>query len=223
MFSPYGTQAWFSPVLAKPQPDWPANTRVTGFPFYDKLEAGHALSPELHAFLNGGPPPVVFTLGSSAVFAAGRFFEESAAAAERLGIRAVLLVGGDSRNLPGRALPETITVAPYAPYSELFPRAAAVVHQGGIGTTAQALRAGTPMLVAPFSHDQPDNGARAERLGCARVLSLKNYRARTAAGELRAILSDRKYSDSASAVARMVAAEDGVGPACDGLEAALAN
>jgi UDP:flavonoid glycosyltransferase YjiC (YdhE family) len=223
MFSPYGTQAWFSPVLAKPQPDWPANTRITGFPFYDKLEPGQALSPELHAFLNGGPPPVVFTLGSSAVFTAGRFFEESAAAAERLGIRAVLLVGGDSRNLPRRALPETIAVAPYAPYSELFQRASAIVHQGGIGTIAQALRAGKPMLVTPFSHDQPDNGARVERLGCARVLSLKNYRVRRVARELHAILSDRKYSDSASVVARTVVAEDGVGAACDGLEAALAN
>jgi UDP:flavonoid glycosyltransferase YjiC (YdhE family) len=223
MFSRFGTQAWFSPVLARPQPDWPAKARVTGFPFYDKLEPGQALSPELGAFLNSGPPPVVFTLGSSAVLTAGRFFEESAAAAERLGIRAILLVGPDSRNSLPQALPETIAVAPYAPYSQLFPRAAAIVHQGGVGTTAQALRAGKPMLVAPFSHDQPDNAARVERLGCARVLSLKNYRARTIARELHAILADRKYADAASSAACEIAAEDGVGAACDGLEAVLAG
>jgi rhamnosyltransferase subunit B len=223
MFSRYGTQAWFSSVMARPQPDWPANTTVTGFPFYDKLGPGLGLSDGLKEFLDGGPAPVVFTLGSSAVFAAGRFFEESAQAADRLGIRAVLLVGTDARNRPQGTLPRTIAVAEYAPYSELFPRAAAVVHQGGIGTTAQAIRAGRPMLVAPFSHDQPDNAARMERLGAARVLALKNYRAKRVAGELQAILEKGSYVDSAMRAARKIEAEDGVRAACDGLEAAVAH
>jgi UDP:flavonoid glycosyltransferase YjiC (YdhE family) len=223
MFSRYGTQAWFCSVIAKPQPDWPANTTVTGFPFYDKLGPGSGLSSELKEFLDAGPVPVVFTLGSSAVFAAGRFFEESARAAQRLGVRAMLLVGSEARNRPQRILPKTIAIADYAPYSELFPRAAAVVHQGGIGTTAQAIRAGRPMLVTPFSHDQPDNAARMERLGAARVLALKNYRAERVAGELQALLERQEYLDSATRVARVVTAEEGVRAACDGLEAALAN
>lgn len=223
MFSRYGTQAWFSRVMAKPQPDWPAHTTVTGFPFYDKLGPGLGLSRELKEFLDAGPAPIVFTLGSSAVFAAGRFFEESAGAAERLGVRALLLTGPDSRNRPGRAVPKTIALAEYAPYSELFPRAAAVVHQGGIGTTAQAIRAGRPMLVTPFSHDQPDNAARMERLGAARVLALKNYRAQSVARELQAILEKERYVDSAMRAAAIIGAEDGVRAACDGLEASLAN
>jgi UDP:flavonoid glycosyltransferase YjiC (YdhE family) len=223
MFSRYGTQAWFSSVMAKPQPDWPTNTSVTGFPFYDKLGPGLGLSGELKEFLDAGAAPVVFTLGSSAVFAAGRFFEESARAAQRLGVRAMLLVGSEARNRPQRILPKTIAIADYAPYSELFPRAAAVVHQGGIGTTAQAIRAGRPMLVTPFSHDQPDNAARMERLGAARVLALKNYRAERVAGELQALLERQEYLDSATRVARVVTAEEGVRAACDGLEAALAN
>lgn len=223
MFSRYGTQAWFSSVMAAPQPDWPTRTAVTGFPFYDKLGPELGLSDELKEFLEAGPAPVVFTLGSSAVFAAGRFFEESANAVERLGIRAVLLVGTDVRNRPQRTLPKTIAMANYAPYSELFPRATAVVHQGGIGTTAQTIRAGRPMLVAPFSHDQPDNAARMERLGAARVLALKNYRAEKVARELQAILERREYVDSAIRAARAIAAEDGVRAACDGLEAALSE
>src|SRR5581483_9012420 len=76
MFSPYGTQGWFSHVLANPQPDWPERTIITGFPFYDKLEPGRGLSPELAQFLDAGPAPVVFTLGSSAVFDAGPFYAE---------------------------------------------------------------------------------------------------------------------------------------------------
>ena len=223
MFSPFGTQAWFSSVIAKPQADWPANTAVTGFPFYDKREPGLGMSAELERFLEAGPAPVVFTLGSSAVFAAGRFFEESARAAERLGIRAVLLAGTDARNRPRWTLPGSIAVAEYAPYSELFPRAAAVVHQGGIGTTAQVIRAGRPMLVAPFSHDQPDNAARMVRLGAARVLALKSYRAERVARELQPILQNREYMNAAMRAARTIAAEDGVRAACDGLEAALAR
>ncbi len=85
MFSPYGTQAWFSRVLASPQVDWPAKTSITGFPFYDKLVPGEGLSAELADFLDAGPPPVVFTLGSSAVFDAGPFYSESADAVKALG------------------------------------------------------------------------------------------------------------------------------------------
>ena len=67
MFSPWLNQAWFSPVLASPQPDWPAGLTATGFPIYDKHESNQGLSPEIEKFLAAGDPPVVFTLGSSAV------------------------------------------------------------------------------------------------------------------------------------------------------------
>ncbi len=103
---------------------------------------------------------MVFTLGSAAVLAAGDFYEVSAKAALRLGIRAVLLIGTDPRNRLQQALPDSICVAEYAPYSALFSRASLVVHQGGVGTTAQCLRAGKPMLIMPYSHDQPDNARR---------------------------------------------------------------
>ena len=61
-------------------------------------------------------------------------------------------------------------MAEYAPYSALFSRASLVVHQGGVGTTAQCLRAGRPMLIMPYSHDQPDNARRMRRMGVARVI-----------------------------------------------------
>ena len=178
MFSPYGTQAWFSKVLATPQPDWPSKTSITGFPFYDKLLPGQGLSPELQAFLDAGPPPVVFTLGSSAVFDAGTFYTESVEALKTLGCRGILLVGLDPRNQPKVALPAGVIAAEYAPFSELFARAAAVAHQGGAGTTAQALRAGVPMCVVPHSHDQPDFARRCAELGVARTVSRGQYRAR---------------------------------------------
>jgi len=221
MFSPFGTQAWFSRVLAKPQQDWPPRTTITGFPFYDKLEPGQGLSTELAAFLDAGPAPVVFTLGSSAVFDARAFYTESLKAVHGMGLRAVLLIGRDVRNALQGKVPDTVFVAEYAPYSELLPRAAVTVHQGGIGTTAQALRAGHPMIVMPFSHDQPDNARRVERLGVGRVLPRGRYKADRLAKELNTLLTDRAYAAAAIRTASEMAAEDGVRAACDGLEALI--
>jgi UDP:flavonoid glycosyltransferase YjiC (YdhE family) len=220
MFSPYGTQAWFSRVLAQPQTDWPPKTSITGFPFYDRFAPGQGLSAELADFLAAGPPPVVFTLGSSAVLNAGAFYAESAGAVKMIGCRAVLLVGADPRNRPPRPLGADIIVTEYAPYSELFSRAAAVVHQGGAGTTGQALRAGVPMCVVPYSHDQPDFARRCVDLGVARIVQRNSYRARRAARELERLLTDDSYRSAAQVTAAGMAKEDGIAAACEGLERA---
>ncbi|MBT9331972.1 glycosyltransferase [Paracidobacterium acidisoli] len=211
--------ALFSKVLAAPQLDWPTRTLITGFSFYDGDAGKTELTPELERFLAAGPPPLVFTLGSAAVMHAGDFYEQSARAAEMLGQRAVLLVGTDERNLPKHPVPDSICVTPWAPYSALFPRASAIIHQGGVGTTAQALRAGRPMLVMPYSHDQPDNARRVRRLGVARVLQRKAYNARSAARIIEEMLSTSSCAENAAAVARSMLEEDGVRAACDALEA----
>ena len=174
------------------------------------------MPPELARFLDAGPPPLVITLGSSAVVDAGPFYEHSVAAAKRLGRRAALLVGKNPRNRPA-SLPEGIVAFAYAPYSELFPRAAAIVHQGGIGTTAQAMRSGRPMLVMPYAHDQPDNAERVRRLGVARTIARQRYTPARAAAELRHLLDNPVYRQRASAVGRKIQQEDGVRAACDAL------
>jgi UDP:flavonoid glycosyltransferase YjiC (YdhE family) len=211
--------ALFSSVMGAPQPDWPRSAKITGFAFYDGTGDEGRLPPELAAFLESGLPPLIFTLGSAAVMHAGDFYEQSAEAAELLGQRAVLLIGADDRNLPKRKLPDTICVTRYAPYSQIFPRASVIIHQAGIGTTAQALRAGRPMLVMPYSHDQPDNARRVRRLGVAEVLGRKQYRAKEAARLIWQLLSDNAYAARATAVAAKIAAENGAVAACDALEA----
>jgi UDP:flavonoid glycosyltransferase YjiC (YdhE family) len=97
----------------------------------------------------------------------------------------------------------------------------AVVHQGGIGTTAQAMRSGRPMLVVPYAHDQPDNAGRVTRLGIARTIARHRYTPARAAAELRELLDNPGYSKRASEAGERVRAEDGVGAACDALEALL--
>ena len=217
--SPHLVLALFSRVMGPPQRDWPSNTLVTGFPFYDESQRG--LSPELTKFLAEGEPPIVFTLGSSAVLNAGTFYRESIAATEVLGKRAVLLVGDDPLNQAHGPLPSNVIALPYAPYFKIFPRASVIVHQGGIGTCGQAMRAGTPMLVMPFGGDQYDNAARLERLGVARTIMRNKYTAERAAIEINELLSNSTYRGEAEKLAQQVRAEDGVRVACDAIEEQL--
>ena len=221
--SPALVLALFSAHFAAPPPDWPPQTCVTGFPFHDLLAGDDVgLSTDLARFLDAGPPPVVFTLGTSAVRTAGDFFAQSLDAAEALGRRAVLLVGPDPRNRPARASrSDDVILAEYAPCSGLFPRAAAVVHQGGIGTTAQALRAGVPALVVPFAHDQPDNAARVRRLGVGRVLPRSRYRAARVAAELRALLNGETYARPARELGERIRRENGAETAAEVLTVGL--
>jgi rhamnosyltransferase subunit B len=217
--SPSLILALFSKLLADKQADWPPRVVQTGFPMYDR-EGPAGLSPELARFLDEGPPPIVFTLGVTAGMVAGSFFEQSVAAARLLGRRSVLLVGKDGRDLPA-SLPEGVAAFHYAPFSEVFPRAAAIVHAGGIGTTGLAMKSGRPMLVVPFAHDQPDNADRLARLGVARTLSRTRYTSARVADELGRLLDDPAYSRRASEVAGEVRLEDGVKAACDALETLL--
>lgn len=217
-FSPYLVLALFSSTYAKPQPDWAKNTVITGFSFFDGSEGGAKLTPELEEFLDAGDPPIVFTLGSAAVMAPGRFYEESVEAAKVLNRRGVLLIG---KNAPPTNIPSSVIAVSYAPYSQIFPRACAIVHQGGIGTTAQALRAGHPTLVMPYSHDQPDNAARLERLGTSRTISRKHYLAPRVAGQLRELLENPSYTEKAGAIKDLIRSENGAITACDAIEKQL--
>ena len=188
--SPAMVLALFSSVLAKPQPDWPPNTRVTGFAFYDRRDffGETEMQQELKKFLDDGPPPIVFTLGSSAFWVAKDFYRDSIKAAQALGQRALLLIG-HARNLPTEPLPEGVAAFEYAPFSQVLPRARAIVHQGGVGTTGQGMRSGRPVLVVPHAHDQFDNAARVVRSGCGRMIARPRYNARSATKELEALLA----------------------------------
>lgn len=204
-FSPHGTLALFSSALGAPQPDWPARTTVTGFPFFNRAIP---MPDAVVRFLDAGDAPAVFTLGSSAVHNAGMFWDESLAALAALGGRALLLVGRDPSALEA-TLPPHILAVDRAPHDQIFPRASVVVHQGGVGTTGQAMRAGRPQLVVPHAHDQFDNAYRVRQRGLGRVLYPRQYTAARVMTTIRALLDHPAYATQASAVARQVRGEDG--------------
>jgi UDP:flavonoid glycosyltransferase YjiC (YdhE family) len=201
---------WYAP----PQADWSPQIRLTGFPLYDE----RGVSPfdeSLDDFLRSGSPPVAFTPGS-AMWKADAFFAEGAKACKILGRRGLLL-SRHADHIPGD-LPEGVIHVPYAPFSELLPRCAAIVHHGGIGTTAQAMASGVPQLIMPFSHDQPDNADRVKELGVAEVLWPRQFTSRKIAAALTRILDNPKVKEACNAVARRFQSTDAIGRTCDLIE-----
>jgi MGT family glycosyltransferase len=201
----------FRPAL----PGDPPQGAICGFPWYDGGRDA-ALDPELEHFLAAGEPPVVFTLGSAAVHSARDFFDLAARACARLGRRGVLLVG---RDIPGpRALPRGVIAIPWAPHSRLMPRALVNVHHGGIGSTAQALRAGRPALVIPHAYDQFNNAVRVVALAAGRMLARHRATAARLADDLERCISDDAIAARAADLGRRLAAEDGARTAAGHLE-----
>lgn len=202
--------AWF----AAPQPDWPADLRLTGFPLYD--HGGEAPLPhEVERFLDAGEPPVAFTAGTANA-SSHAFFDASVRACQLSGRRA-LLVTQDERQLPS-PLPAGMAHFRYVPFKALLPRVAAFVHHGGIGTTSQALLAGVPQLVRPMGFDQYDNALRAVQLGVAKRLLPRRYRPRAVAKALDGLVGDASVRARCTEVVRRMADEpSGVANACDAL------
>ena len=155
------------------------------------------------------------------MWVADDFYQTSIEAAQALGRRALLLVGDDGNTLRAQRLPETIGVFDYAPHSAVMPRASVIVHQGGVGTTAQALRAGRPMMVVPFGQDQPDNARRCVELGVGRTIARKDYRPGSVTAELSKLLADPRHAMKAAEVSAIVKSEHGVATACDAIERVL--
>ena len=185
---------WYSPELnicmwpepfGKIEADWPANSVLTGFPLYD--EAGATpLPPELVQFLDAGDKPICFTPGSAMMFG-HEFFTAAADACQRLKRRGVLLTRYPEQ-IP-KSLPAGVIHCAYAPFTQLLPRAAALVHHGGIGTTSQAYAAGIPQLLMPMAHDQFDNADRIARLNLGDWLPRKKFTTPRVSEKLARLLS----------------------------------
>ena len=201
---------WFGP----PQPDWPPQTVLTGFPLYDESD-GEEPSSEVARFLDEGDPPIIFTPGS-AMRHGEQFFRASLEACQLLGRRGMLLTRYADQ-LPAQ-LPIEVRHFDYVPFSQLLPRCAALVHHGGIGTLVQGLAAELPQLATPMAHDQPDNAVRLQRLGVGRALRPAAYRGPAVARELEPLLSSREVAASCRAAAQKLRGSDAVERACDLIE-----
>jgi rhamnosyltransferase subunit B len=200
---------WFAQLA----PDWPAQTRLCGFPLFD--ESGQVELPsDLREFLAAGPAPIVFTPGS-AMQHGQSFFQAALDACQSMNCRAVFLTMYPQQ-LPA-SLPATIRHFRYVPFSRILPEAAAIVHHGGIGTSAQALAAGVPQLIMPMGYDQPDNAYRLEKLGVGVSLSVSRFTGPNVAARLRELLRP-EVRTRCQELAKNLAGERSMEKACAAIE-----
>ena len=204
---------WFG----HPQPDWPPAVRLTGFPLFDEgQEAG--LDSDVEAFLNAGEPPLVFMPGSL-MRRADRLFRTAVRACRERGLRAVLLSRFDHQ-IPG-ALPDGVRHFSYVPLGRILPRARALIHHGGIGTCAQAFRAGVPQLIHPMAYDQYDNAWRVKRLGVGDWLRPPDWREDAAAAKLQALAASASVRERCRAVAETFRGKDALDDTCQTIESII--
>jgi UDP:flavonoid glycosyltransferase YjiC (YdhE family) len=205
-----------------PQPvDWPKYVHMTGFCFWDATTTWHE-PQELRAFLSDPTPIVAISSGSmsptvSDAFA--DFYHTSIAAVRNAGARA-LVVGAAPSVLP-TPLPEGVLALPFAPFSHIYPHCVAVIHHGGVGSIAQALRAGKPMLVVPWGFDQFLLGKRVADIGVGEWVNRKQYTVNRASKLVTTLLANQRYTQQAQVIATQLARENGVVALCDQIEVSL--
>lgn len=188
---------WFASV----QPDWPSPFFQGDFPIMPS-EATASLSPQLERFLSEGEAPIAFTPGTGHRHAA-QYFATALKTLERLKRRG-LFITPYAAQVPDN-LPPQIMWLDHAPFKLLLPRLAALVHHGGIGTTADAFRSGTPQLIVPYAFDQFDNGLRAKNLGVADVLLARQMTVRRLHNRLVHLLSSGAVAQSCVEVSERAA------------------
>lgn len=218
-----------SPHFSQPILDrWP-HAHLTGFWFDDPPRSATVTTtgePRLDEFLAGGPPPLVLTFSSLVVRDAAAVTAAHAVAAARIGRRLVIQrgwAGLGAEHLPPSFDPGAVCFVGHISHAALFPRSAAVIHHGGVGTTAQALRCGRPMLVEPYCNDQFYNAARVAALGIGAALSPRDASADRLAEVLERIVLTEQTQKRVAEVAAAVAAEDGLRRACDLIESQLTS
>lgn len=200
-------------------PDWPASTAMPGFISWE--DPGSGLAPEVRAYLDSGPDPVLVTLGTSAATHARELFSRIAAAVDEMDVRGLFLVGSEDnikerlRGRPG--------VWPFAPLAEVLPRCRAVVHSGAHGTNATVLQAGLPALVLPELMDQQWHADRVRSLGAGLSLGRSQRGTARITAALRTLVGDEVLSRRAKELAADFASQDGVSGTCDRIEQLLAT
>ncbi len=219
MHSPLLTVGMWPAWYSAPQPDYPPFVKLTGFPMFDGGEA-QPVPADVEEYLSAGEPPVVFTPGSANVHG-HEFFDAAVDAAGRLGRRTMLLSKFDE-HLPGK-VPENVRRFPFAPLSRILSRCAALVHHGGVGTTAAGLAGGVPQLIMPMSHDQPNNAHWVKRLGAGDMIPQKKFTGKRVAKVLARLLESAEVKGNCATAAERIARQNAVGETVDLIEGAVGS
>lgn len=188
--SPDATLGMFPEWFAPRWPECPRAIEPVGFPLYSE-EGATEPPPEVARWIADGSAPLLFTPGSANVHGHA-FFAAAADACVRLGRRGLLLTRFPEQ-IPSH-LPPGVRHVDFVPFRWLVPRAAALVHHGGIGTLSQGLAAAVPQVVMPMGFDQFDNAARLEQLGVGTGIARRRFRGPLLATTLGRLLGDPRVA-----------------------------
>ena len=216
---PLGDKVWsqipilygYSPSVIPKPTNWPEHLHVTGYCFLDS-PPDFSPPPELVDFLEAGDPPVYIGFGSMTGRDPELITEIALAALKKTRQRGILLTGWGG--ICPTDLPDSVFKLDSIPHDWLFPQMAAIVHHGGAGTTAAALRSGAPTIVVPFVADQPFWGHWTAQLGVGpQPIPKKKLTVERLASAIRTAVEDETMRKRAAILAQKIRSEDGVAQA----------
>lgn len=188
---------WFAPA------DLSSDHECIGFPLFDGPEAFASEEESLQGFT--AERPLVFTAGS-AHYQSSEFFRVMIEICRQQHLPGIMVA--PKRDLLPSSLPANVIWSPYVSFSQLLPRARAIVHHGGVGTTSQAFAAGIPQFCCPMAYDQFDNAMRVTRLGVGTWWSMSRLSQRRFAGRLLEFLEDHSFTDKAEQLKNHIASSE---------------
>ncbi len=193
---------WFSP----PQPDWPSQLELAGFPHAETSAPQHEDETAAIEFASLNQP-LVFTTGSNQQDSK-EHFATAIAVCEKLD-RCGLLLTPQTLPVPS-GISQRIRQFRYVPLNRILPHASALVHHGGAGTTAAALHAGVPQLITPGVHGAADIADRVKRLGVAAVVAAGRFKPAAVSRELSRLLNDSHVKRQCETYRREIQQQNGI-------------
>ena len=206
----------YSPQVLPHPKDWDVSQHITGYWFLEP-PSGWKPPADLLQFLQSGSPPVYIGFGSMSSSKPEESADLVLQALARTSQRGVLYAGWGG--LKTAQIPETVFLTGSIPHTWLFPHMAAVVHHGGVGTTAAGLAAGVPSIITPFFADQPFWGQRVYGLGVGpRPIPRKHLTVDNLAGAIRDAVSNIEMRKRAASLGERIRAENGIAQAVTVIE-----
>lgn len=213
MHSRTGGLALFPEWLSSREPEWPEKLTFTDF-ILPEVPVNPGFPPDFAAFLEAGEKPILFTPGTFLERPA-EYLRTCIDACRQMGKRGILACRYEDQVPP---LDENFYHITMAPFQAIMPLVSAVVFHGGIGTMAEALRAGIPQVVKPTAYDQFDNGRIVEELNVGRLILPDEFDAAHLVDALTEVMTSETIAQGCRDMQQKVMDSKGTVKAADAIE-----
>ena len=184
--------------------DDPPHSKICGFVRDEHIKDWPDVPTEIVDLFALEQKPVVVGLGSGVSLNGDAVYKNTINACKQIK-RPCLLVGKELSKYTD--IENNIIAVDFAPYGWVFPRSAAIIHHGGLNTTAESLRAAVPSLIIPHGYDQFDNAIRAEQMGVSKNVRLGKVGTDKFTTTLGEILDDTVMHEKAKEISKQICAE----------------